>query len=136
MTSCIINPNTINIHKTILVFSIFSLVSSIYLIGSFDSYIFASPIVVSDNEISNDGWDIVAYCYDSLVNNYFQPGYTVSDCDNSMLFYNEYCNERAFYPDGHICTNQRVINDLYYYIQERDLEGEFSSGSYTDIEFN
>ncbi len=135
---CILNLFNLSmtVHKTIPVVAIFSLVSSIFLIGTFSSYSFASTAEeVSENEISNDGWDIVGYCYDSLIANYFEPGYTRTDCDNSMLFYSEYCNEKAFYPEGNICTSQRVGDQVNYYIQQRGIEGESSLGYYYDIDF-
>jgi hypothetical protein len=129
--------NNVKLHKVILPSIMFSVIISICLIESFDTSALASTVeTVPDEEVSNDGWDIVNYCHDSLNDNYFQPGYSRIDCDVSMLYFNEYCNEKAFYTQGNICTSQSAVNKIYNYIEQRDLQNEVSLGYYYPITFD
>ncbi len=107
-----------------------SLISMLYLVSTFCYTSYASPELVSDEVASGQGYKIISYCYDSLQNNYFQPGYSLKHCDESMIYFNEYCHERAFFPVDHVCTNNEFVGALNMYIEVRGLEGYPASGYY------
>jgi hypothetical protein len=111
-----------------------SLMSILYFASAFSYASYATPEMVSDEEASEQGYKIITYCYESLQNNYFEPGYSLKHCDESMIYFNEYCHERAFYPVDHVCTDNEVVGALNTYIEVRGLEGYHGSGYYP-IEF-
>ena len=112
---------------------IFAMVSALLFLGSSYIPIYASPTDVSDAQASADGYEIILYCGQSLLNNYFDPAYPRSYCDQSMVYFNAYCEERAFYPEDHVCTYQDAMDILYNYIKTRGLEGS-SSPNYLILE--
>lgn len=95
---------------------------------------YASPEIVSDEAASEQGYKIITYCYKSLQINYFEPGYSLKHCDESMIYFNDYCHERAFHAVDHVCTDNKVVGALNTYIEIRGLEGYPASGYYP-IEF-
>ena len=113
---------------------IFARMGLLYSPSTFNSASYASPEVVSDEAASEQGYKILTYCYKSLQINYFEPGYSLKHCDESMIYFNEYCHERAFYPVDHVCTDNEVVGALNTYIEVSRLEGYPSSGYYP-IEF-
>lgn len=110
------------------------LLGLLYFASAFSYNSYASPEIVSDEVASEQGYKIISYCYESLQNNYFEPGYSLKHCDESMIYFNEYCHERAFFPVDHVCTNNEVVGALNMYIEVRGLEGYPASGYYP-IEF-
>ena len=131
----------IPVHQSQLVFrkrrmfiTLIALISVLYFTSAFSYTSYASPEIVSDETASEQGYKIITYCYESLQNNYFEPGYSLKHCDESMIYFNEYCHERAFYPVDHVCTDNEVVGALNTYIEVRGLEGYPASGYYP-IEF-
>ncbi len=107
---------------------------AIALSGSFSSLSYATPTNVSDQIASEDGYEIVLYCGQSLANNHFDPVYPLRYCDTSMAYFADHCQEKAFYPEGNICTDQNAINIIDTYIQARGLEG-FHPPSYIILQW-
>ena len=131
----------IAVHQSELVFrkgrmfiTLIALISVLYFTSAFGYTSYASLEIVSDETASEQGYKIITYCYESLQNNYFEPGYSLKHCDESMIYFNEYCHERAFYPVDHVCTDNEVVGALNTYIEVRGLEGYPASGYYP-IEF-
>ena len=87
-----------HLEKTLFFVFVFSIVNMMYLGGSLNTLAYATPETpetLSDDEASRQGYDIIGYCYDSLQNNYF-VGYTLKHCDVSMVYFDKYCQERAY----------------------------------------
>lgn len=127
--------NRIDVQRSKIVFQkmrIFStfviLLGLLYFSSAFSYNSYASPEIVSDEVASEQGYKIISYCYDSLQNNYFEPGYSLKHCDESMIYFNEFCHERAFFPANHVCTNNEVVGAFNMYIEVIGLEGYPASG--------
>jgi hypothetical protein len=124
-------------EKTIFFVFVFSMANMVFLGGTFNTLAYATTEeanTISDEEASNQGYSIIGYCYDSLQNNYF-VGYTLRHCDVSMVYFDKYCQERAFYPEGNVCLNDRAMNELSFYVQQRGIEDFPSPGYFYPIEF-
>jgi hypothetical protein len=130
------NAKKPNEEKTIFFVFVFSMANMVFFGGSFNtlSYATTETETLSDDEVSRQGYDIIGYCYDSLQNNRF-VGYTLKHCDVSMVYFDKYCQERAYFPEGHVCLSNRMLDKLDSYIQERGLEDFPSPGYFYPIEF-
>jgi hypothetical protein len=127
-----------NMEKIIIFVFVFSMANMVFLGNQLHQLAYSTTETtdtLSDDETSSQGYDIIGYCYDSLQNNRF-IGYTLKHCDVSMVYFDKYCQERAYFPEGHVCLSNRALDKLDSYIQERGLEDFPSPGYFYPIEFH